>query len=223
MRSFSRYLLAGLLMLGLMTGCGGDDDGGSTGSNPQGSELSQLQLTMPTALSGNNDPGAQVAAGFITQFNALAESFRGYFTPPSGAIKESVPTLASDDIWTWTQGSQTWVLTYQESASNRQWTLKVNNETLMEAYELTDGSYGYFNIYDLSADELIFHWEWQTGPANSISYLMESDYMKLTVDVNGNGSGTINYYESNTLAFECNWTTSGGSWTDYRTNDGGNW
>lgn len=227
MRSTSRLflvILAGILAVGLMTGCGGDDDNGSVGTSPQGQEPSQLQVAVPTALQGNNDPGAQMAVAFINQFNGLAEGFRGYFTPPTRATKDSGPRLASDDVWSWTQGSQTWVLTYQETSSNRQWTLKVNNVTLMEAYELKDGSYGYFFIYDLEDSSEIFRWEWETGPGNSIEWVMESGTARVTISVSGDGSGSINYYDGAQLSFECSWTSAGsGSWYDYSENQGGSW
>jgi hypothetical protein len=224
MRSYAHWILTGLLAVGLLTGCGGDSDNNPKGSNDQGAELSRLQLTVPSALQDNDNPGALTATSFISSFNAMIEGFRGFLTPPSGSMKEGGPRLATDDVWTWTEGNMTWVLSYQETGSNHQWSLTVNGETLMDAYELKDGSYGYLNMYDLDANERIFRWQWQTGPGNAVSYLMESVGIKLTVDINGDGSGSMDYYVDGVLDFECSWTATGsGSWYDYSSEEGGSW
>ena len=230
-------LFTTIFSLVIVSSCKKDDDVDPNNNAPT---CEAKTVEVPEAMANSSDPGVQQAVGYMEMVNGMG-GYTGMMTPPS---KSSAVTNFKDggtEVYTWeiNEGNTncTFTLRVTETATMYSWEMIIdgtmegmvfNNFTYIRAEEMKDGSSGEITIYDPETGNILITMSWYTsGGATHFTYEMPG-YMLLTIVVNGNGSGYVEYsfWDNNqwALYFKAQWDASGhGHWWDYYSGTEGSW
>ncbi|MEA3297247.1 MAG: hypothetical protein U9R56_05225 [candidate division Zixibacteria bacterium] len=227
-------LLVAMLMVTLAMGCSSDDEE----SNINGSGDNQTTLpTQPAAAESIDDAPIDALVGsgntycaMAATYISMAKGYSSFFTPPSGAAKEYPASFAADTTitYTWSDGSITIVMTFEETSTNYYWSVVFNgtdgeevydNFIFAEAQQNKTGTDGWMKAYDLS-DGLIFDWVWTEDATGKFTMTIsgyESGVITTEVEIvlNADGSGYIEFTENDILKLRVTWNATATSGTYY--------
>lgn len=241
-------LLIALIAVVIVAACSDDDDDSSTGPVLAPEQVLQVtQVDIPSALAKASDPKVKEVVDWIRAANALAEGMAPMLIPQSDGTGKPGPTpsmmVGDTVIWTWhpyptLQATMTW----WESDTAYHWTLnwtgyaEINGEELafndyelLEAMETKDGMLGFWFVNDIEySPDPIFQWEWQidgSGNFHLTAGIPDEWYIELSI--NSDDTGTVSYYEDDTLKLQADWYDDGsGQWWEYAGGsvvDSGSW
>lgn len=186
----------------------------------------------PAALLTNDDPYAQMAAGWIEMANGLSGQL-AMFTPPTGAVKSTTAITPENGrtaatsvvVWTWsdpTYGS----VAYQISDNGDKYTFELFYKSTTDtgwyrylyAEEKKDKSAGYVSVSDVwsgDRNQEIMRWSW-TRSGDDFTFVVSdgSDNVNITLQVNTKTrAGSVVFKEGTVKIYEMNWDGQGkGTW-----------
>ncbi|NTW49399.1 MAG: hypothetical protein HGB19_06680 [Chlorobiales bacterium] len=236
-------LTAIFLCFTLLFGCSDNDDSSSGGgNNNQLPSVGVQTITVPSAMKNSSNSYAQMAVGYINLANGFSAYTAG-LTPPGNATVKTVSSTGlgmlevatTTKTYTWTYSGLTYKLIFEETATNYSWTviydgtlgsgqgsITFNNQTILTATQLKDGSGGnlvvYYDTAHPTTATLEYVW---TKIAGVYTGTITIGVAKYEVVVNTNGSGHITFWSDTALhyVFYATWTAAGsGTWTTYQTN-----
>jgi len=195
---------------------------------------------LPDGLLNSTDEKAQECVDMIEQALDMS-SFQANLIVPGNAVRASLKASGDTWKWTWSYGGEMWTFywTYNEDGSREYWTMEIQfgdgpRYDYILAWENKDGSGGqvvysfnWVQIYDqdyIDYEDLhwTYIWSLDTSGNYHFEWTYDSDnmevdyYMKSSIDVNADGSGTLDYYLNDALFYQMEWDASGnGSWIYY--------
>jgi hypothetical protein len=193
------YLAAAMLVIS--TSCSKDDDSNGTGSVYKQPSISENtpEVKAPEGLQSSTDPYAQMAAGYITLANSLTSSFSS-FAIPDGATETTTKSGDESHVWSWTNGTTSYWMTYWEDASKYYWKYEmaatgISRFTVLTANEKKDGTGGEVVFYQTAGVvALTYTWTYSNG---IYTINMETATATLDIVINADGSGTLDYAGGN--------------------------
>ena len=201
------------------------------------SQNSQV-LQVPEALLSNEDPHAQMVAGWVGIANGLSANL-ALFKPPAGATKSNdiiLPvngraTSTSGVVYIWSDpayGSVAYQILDGSDKYIFELFYKGNTDAgwyrYLYAQEMKDRSAGYMTLYDAwgsmtdSRDAEVMRWDWtRSGDIFTFHMSVSESDINFVVSVNTKTkAGSIVYSEADVKLFEITWDAQGkGSWKDY--------
>ncbi len=197
---------------------------------------------LPDGLKSSDNEQAQSVMDFIESALDWAE-FESALEPPEDAIKVTEKSTRSTGTykWTWNDGvrAMTMYWAYSEDAAKRYWKLQIQfgdgpKYSYIDVWETLDGKQGevkynfqWVCAYDeeiTGCEDLFWVYTWNEDAQGNYTfnwYMESSDdqytyYQKIEINLNADGSGTLNYYLLDGLVYHYEWDTLGnGSWVHH--------
>ena len=226
------YLLALTFMLSFFVSCSDDESSNPTKAgnedNPPTVNVEPVAVPQKMQAAANNgNPGATQAMAYIQLANTLP-NYAQLLTPPEGAKLSS--TSAVNGEWTWTEGNASVTLVTNETVTEYEWTVTIdgtyggktyNNQIVIEASQLKDGSSGEILFYDPDSGSpvLTFNWE-NLSEVYHLNIKSAEEYGNSNVDlyVYTDSSGYIDI-STPSNSWHVEWASDGtGSWIAYDAN-----
>jgi len=226
-------LFTTIFSLVIVSSCKKDDEVSPGNNDTPNYEVKTVQV--PDAMVQSSDPGAQQATSYINMVNGMT-GYGGMMTPPSKSTPVTNFKDGAGDVYVWeiNDGNThcTFTLKVSESVTTYYWEMIIdgtmegqvfNNFTYLKAEEAKDGSNSSFTVYDPETGGILMTMSWyESGSATHFTFEVPNEIL-LTVDVNADGSGSIEMKEwmngQYILEFRAEWNASGhGQWWQY---DGG--
>jgi hypothetical protein len=234
-RPFTYLLIFGLLIA--FPGCNKDE------FVPQSVTLiydfREVLELLPGGLTTSGDNYAQECYAMIREALDMS-AFIENIEVPENAEKTSKKGTEGTWRWSWNYGDDTWDLywTYEEENERKFWTMDIQSGAgprfdYLEAWETTDGGQGelvynfdWETLYDDGTDNAELYWKYTwdrdaSGNYNCSWYYHTEEsaqnyFRQYDLTVNGDGSGTINYYFAGEPYYQMEWDMDGsGSWIYY--------
>jgi hypothetical protein len=206
-------------------------------------DAEEVLAKVPAGLKNSQDEYAQDCYDFIESAVDMS-GFISNMEVPDGATKTSKKSAMGGDTWKWTWNyggeSFTFYWTYDEDNSKRYWTMEIQfgsgpRYDYIEAWETKDGrqgevkyNWGWAALYSGEPVEdyefLYWRYTWTLDSSGKyhIQFRWDSDdpeydyFAYYDVVINGDGSGTIDYYYIDQLFYHMEWDIAGnGSWVYY--------
>jgi hypothetical protein len=204
----------------LLIGCSKDDDDTPAGE-AQKFEVKSVQV--PKAMSQSNDPGAQMATGYVNMINGLS-GFSSRMAPP-GNKPDKIEN--GERTFTWDVNDKTGVYTVtlviRETAGEIIWDMYIDGR--MEGNDLNDFHYihavkqkddsgSVFTVWDPETGSKFMELSWSVIANESVKFVFEVfNETYLTVIVNSDGSGSIELKEwllgGYVTTYKASWAASG--------------
>ena len=241
---FHQYVkgLAGLFVLALIAGGCQEEDEPPQFEELSFNKQEVLDK-LPDGLKNSNDQYAQSCLSYIESALDMS-SFMGNLVPPGDAQKNMKKSTMNGDTWTWTWSfegeSFTFYWTYDEDSNKRYWSMDIQygggpRYDYIDAWEMKDGSqgeviynYNWVCLYSGESQEectdLFWRYTWSTDESGTCHFDWYYDaadpacdyFLHSGIQVNPDGSGSIDYYSMDMLLYHMEWDAQGnGSWEYY--------
>jgi len=186
------------------------------------------QIDLPSALENSENSYALQASSYFNSVKALGLSFSALLTVPQNATSSSKPSgtaskgINNSKTYTWSSDGITVSYTITEQSDRYSFYYYVESTDftgkLMSGYQLKDGSYAEFSLYNEGLVVSIFKF-WLNG--DTIKAELISDDSKIYLETNSSTKeGFIKVYEAGALTYEFTWNADGtGSYTNHETGD----
>ena len=201
-----------------------------------------VMALLPEGLINSTDPNAQSTISLIE--SALSwTSFQDQLIPPQEAtlVELKSASTSSEVTYTWKwkytyQYTMTMYWTYKEDDQKEYWEILIQYNDgpkykYLEAWQSKTGVQGQL-IYNFAwicafddtevCDELNWTYNWNMDASGNYHFSFTyagtelADYLKYDVDINADGSGTIDYYSLGILYYHAEWDAIGnGSYIYY--------
>jgi hypothetical protein len=234
-----------ILALLLLASCSSDDDpAGPSGDTAPEFPGSDLNVTVPAAMSQSTNQYAMMANSFIAMANAVSAHV-GYLAPPSTRDENGGPPWE----YTWEINQppmvMTWTLIVDEDTENYTWDVYIDGTDGVEvlenyhyyhAEESKSTGCGSFTFFDYESDDTMM-WSWCTDEFDIFEFTMlitegsEQDQMIITSE--SSGAGTLDVMNSSIvrddwcMEWHFDWNAAGdGNWISYVdcvVDDSGSW
>lgn len=178
------------------------------------------EVPVSEALMNNTDPNASTAYSQATYLRTLVSAYTGYLAVPVDADYYAGKVLGS---WRWSYSGYSGEYILEENGSRYEfsyiWTSQGTPFYSFTGWEETDGSEGYINLELDASDGIAIDWQQLSNGGYTISMdIYEGASILNTYNgvYNGDGSGSIEYYEDGVIAYRASWNANGsGSYTYY--------
>ncbi|WP_299625487.1 hypothetical protein [uncultured Tenacibaculum sp.] len=191
-------------------------------------------VVLPANLTSNSNLGAQQTTAIFSTFQALGTSFTTLFNIPANAssrqanVSSRNSNTLNSQTYTWSDGVTTVNYTISELIDRFTFVYDVTGPEFtgkfMDGYNLKDGSYAEFNIYDTENGGVALNFKLTVTSTSVTCEFTDNDGNRSILVSNSDGSGNLEIYENNTLTIRSTWNANGsGTLTDFSSGETFTW